>query len=210
MDFQERKDLSYAFFDPIANTTTYRTQLLINGLRFSDPITEKVSEGDVEEWVIINTTPDMHPLHLHLVRFQVIEKGYVLAGDGVAPNYIRADGAGSLPAPIPSYASYVPNTDPRGPDPSGTPTGLLVPDGPGNSLYARSGNETGWRDTVMVPPAQVNYDPNGANEVVNPGYVKVRASFDLPAGAQAPATYMYHCHILSHEEHEMMRPFTVQ
>jgi spore coat protein A, manganese oxidase len=217
LDFQERKDLSYAFYDPIAATTTYRTQLLINGLRFADPITEVITKDDVEEWVVINTTPDMHPLHLHLVKFQVIEKGHILAGaEGsnagvlpVPPNYIRADGAGALPEPILNYTSYVPNTDPRS-DPSGTPTGTLVPDTPGNSLYARSGNETGWKDTVMVPPAEIEYDPNGASEVVNPGYIKIRAKFDLPAGAQSPATYMYHCHILSHEEHEMMRPFTVE
>ena len=47
-------------------------------------------------------------------------------------------------------------------------------------------------------------------ERVVPAIEALRARFDLPAGAQSPATYMYHCHILSHEEHEMMRPFTVQ
>jgi spore coat protein A len=88
-----------------------------------------------------------------------------------------------------------------------------VPDTPGNSLYTRSGNETGWKDTVKVPPAQVEYDVNGGQEVVNPGYVRIRAMFSLPASADngggLGATYMYHCHILSHEEHEMMRPWTV-
>jgi spore coat protein A len=219
LDFQERKDLAYAFFDPISGTTFFRTQLLINGLRFADPITEIVSNDNVEDWVVINTTPDMHPLHLHLVRFQVIEKGHIKAGPGGTelsttpgadpPNYIRADGAGSLPAPIESYTEYDPNNDPRSDD-SGTPTGPLTPDTVGNSLYARSLNEVGWKDTVMVPPAEIEYDPNGAQEVVNPGYIRIRARFDLPAGADSPATYMYHCHILSHEEHEMMRPFTVE
>ncbi|QEM69794.1 hypothetical protein FO488_17620 [Geobacter sp. FeAm09] len=234
IDLQERKDAAYAFFDPIANTTVYRTELLINGLRFSDPITENVPHDAVEEWVIINTTPDMHPLHLHLVKFQIIEKGHIKAGPGGTPltdterallglppqpappeppfsppNYIRADGAGALPAPITSYTAYMPNTDPRD-DPSGTPTGTLVPDTPGNSLFARSGNEIGYKDMVKVPPAMVSYDPNAGGEVVNPGYVRIRARFDLPAGAQAPATYMYHCHIISHEDEEMMRPFTVK
>jgi len=208
IDFQERKDLTYAFIDPLSNTATYRTQLLINGLRFSDPITEVVSQNDVESWVVINTTPDMHPLHLHLVKFQVVEKGHIVAGPG-GQLYQRADGAGALPTPIETYATYSVNTDPRA-DASNTPVGTLVPDTDGNSLYARSGNETGWKDTVKVPPAQTAYDPNLGGEVMNPGYIIIRAKFDLPAGAQSPATYMYHCHILSHEEHEMMRPFTVE
>jgi hypothetical protein len=47
LDFQERKDDVYSFFDPIANSTFYRTQLLINGLRFADPITEKVIDENL-------------------------------------------------------------------------------------------------------------------------------------------------------------------
>jgi FtsP/CotA-like multicopper oxidase with cupredoxin domain len=54
---------------------------------------------------------------------------------------------------------------------------------------------------VMVPPAGT---PFGAfTDVVNPGYVKIRAKFTKIG------TYMWHCHILSHEENDMMRPFTV-
>lgn len=217
VDLQERKDEAYAFFDPIANTTVYRTELLINGLQFSDPITEVVAKNAVEEWVIINTTPDMHPIHLHLVKFQIIEKGHIKAGPhgtpltngDPPPNYQRADGVGAMPEAIPDYTEYMPNTDPRQDD-SGTPTGTLVPDTPGNSLYARSANEIGYKDMVKVPPAMTAYDPNGGGEVVNPGYVRIRARFDLPAGAQSPATYMFHCHIISHEDMEMMRPFTVK
>ncbi len=231
IDFQERKDPVYTYFDPIQGRNFYRTQLLINGLRFSDPITEVVNKNAVEEWVIINTTPDMHPLHLHLVKFQVIEKGHIKAGPGGTeilnsdlssslsflltlptqnpPAYVRADGAGALPPDIRNYTAYAPNIDPRS-DAFGNTIGVLVPDTTSNALHTRSGNEIGWKDTVKVPPAMTAYDPNGASEVVNPGYIRIRAKFDLPAGAEAPSTYMYHCHILSHEEHEMMRPFTVQ
>ncbi len=217
IDLQERKDEAYAYFDPIQNATFYRTELLINGLQFSDPITEVVNKNTVEDWIIINTTPDMHPIHLHLVKFQIIEKGHIKAGpegtplsdNSPPPNYVRADGAGAMPLPITQYTEFMPNTDPRHDD-SGTPTGTLIPDTPGNSLYARSGNEIGYKDMVKVPPAQIEYDPNGGGEVTNPGYVRIRAKFDLPAGAQSPATYMYHCHIISHEDMEMMRPFTVK
>lgn len=49
-------------------------------------------------------------------------------------------------------------------------------------------NERGWKDTFIVPP----------------GYVgRVAARFDQPG------RYVWHCHILSHEDHEMMRPFMV-
>jgi spore coat protein A, manganese oxidase len=54
--------------------------------------------------------------------------------------------------------------------------------------------ERGYKDTVKV----------------NPGtFTIVRARFDLPHGVSAPQTYVYHCHILEHEDNDMMRPFTV-
>ena len=54
--------------------------------------------------------------------------------------------------------------------------------------------ERGFKDTVKV----------------NPGYfTTVRAKYELPDGVTAPQTYVYHCHILEHEDNDMMRPFTV-
>jgi FtsP/CotA-like multicopper oxidase with cupredoxin domain len=45
---------------------------------------------------------------------------------------------------------------------------------------------------------------------VNPGsFTVIRAKFDLPAGVPAPQTYVHHCHIVEHEDNDMMRPFTV-
>jgi len=63
--------------------------------------------------------------------------------------------------------------------------------------------ETGWKDTAKAYPGEV---------------LKVKALFEVPAGAATipgsgtslPATYVYHCHILEHEENDMMRPFEVQ
>jgi spore coat protein A, manganese oxidase len=46
--------------------------------------------------------------------------------------------------------------------------------------------------------------------MANPGYfTTVRAKFDLPTGVAVPQAYVYHCHILEHEDNEMMRPFIV-
>ena len=49
--------------------------------------------------------------------------------------------------------------------------------------------ETGFKDTVIAYPGEVT---------------RIKASFDL-AGR-----YVWHCHIVEHEDHEMMRPFVVQ
>ena len=55
--------------------------------------------------------------------------------------------------------------------------------------------ERGFKDTVKA----------------NPGYfTTIRARFELPTGVTAPQDYVYHCHIVEHEDNDMMRPFTVR
>jgi len=55
-----------------------------------------------------------------------------------------------------------------------------------------------WKDTVKTYPGMVT---------------RVIAKFELPVGAQLrPGTklrYVWHCHMLEHEDNEMMRPFDV-
>jgi FtsP/CotA-like multicopper oxidase with cupredoxin domain len=122
------------------------------------PITEIVRLNDTEEWDIINTTVDAHPMHLHLVQFQVISRQ--------------------------SFAHFVPAyTD--------TVNQIFF-----QSSYLATGPvsgpeawEAGWKDTIDVPPGMVT---------------RIRAKFDI-----AGDKYVYHCHILSHEEHDMMRPLMV-
>jgi FtsP/CotA-like multicopper oxidase with cupredoxin domain len=46
--------------------------LNLNGLHFADQIAETPQVGTVEDWVYINMTGDTHPMHTHLVTFQVI------------------------------------------------------------------------------------------------------------------------------------------
>jgi spore coat protein A len=48
--------------------------LLLDGRMWSDPITEKPVQGTTETWSFVNITGDAHPIHLHLVRFQVIDR----------------------------------------------------------------------------------------------------------------------------------------
>ena len=127
------------------------------------PATEIVRLNDVEEWDIINTTVDAHPMHLHLVAFQVINRqafdqgSFVAAGTDAVNQIFTQSSYRNAPAssPIPPEAW-----------------------------------EAGWKDTVDCPPGMVT---------------RVRARFDIPGDR-----YVYHCHILSHEEHDMMRPLIVR
>lgn len=120
-------------------------------LMWDDPTTETPNLNDVEVWEIYNSTEDAHPIHLHLVSFQVQSR-----------QKFKAD------------------QDPE--------TGALsdirllgLPKSP-------EANELGWKDTVIMYPGQVT---------------RIIAKFDRPG------EYVWHCHILSHEDHEMMRRFEV-
>jgi spore coat protein A len=102
-------------------------------------ITENPALDSVEEWAIHNYTMDAHPIHLHLVQFQVLER---VTNDGLP------GGVSRLPEP----------------------------------------GEMGRKDTVIAYPGEVT---------------RIKAKFDV-AGL-----YVWHCHILEHEDNEMMRPYFV-
>ena len=76
-----------------------RMLMLINGTRWHEPVTERPELDSVEIWSFANATPDIHPIHLHLVRFQVLDRrpfdsdGYLLSGK---LNYL---GPAMAPAP---------------------------------------------------------------------------------------------------------------
>jgi spore coat protein A len=78
-----------------------------------------------------------------------------------------------------------PHGVPGGIDPTPFATGPMVPAPP---------EERGFKDTVKVNPGS---------------FTTIRARFDLPTGVEAPQDYVYHCHIVEHEDNDMMRPFTV-
>jgi len=54
--------------------------------------------------------------------------------------------------------------------------------------------ETGWKDTAKSYPGEV---------------LRIVATFDVPSDQQLPASYVCHCHILEHEENDMMFQFQV-
>jgi spore coat protein A len=140
--------------------------LNVNGVPFDSPATELPTVGDIEDWVYVNITGDTHPMHTHLVTFQVV---------------------GRTPFDVQAYEEAFEDEHgvPGGHDPTPFATGPKQPPDP---------SERGFKDTVKA----------------NPGtFTTIRARFDLPAGVTAPQKYVYHCHIVEHEDNDMMRPFTV-
>ncbi len=115
---------------------------MINDLHWED-ITEYPVLGTTEIWRFINESGMSHPMHMHLVQFQVLDR-----------------------QPFTRIAGEI------------VPTGPPVP--PDSS-------EAGWKDTAPVAPGEM---------------MRVIARFEDYAGL-----YAYHCHMLEHEDHEMMRQF---
>ncbi|MGA9978308.1 MAG: multicopper oxidase domain-containing protein [Candidatus Sulfotelmatobacter sp.] len=48
--------------------------LLLNASHWEMPVTEKPVLGSTEIWTLINPTNDTHPIHLHLVHFQILDR----------------------------------------------------------------------------------------------------------------------------------------
>jgi FtsP/CotA-like multicopper oxidase with cupredoxin domain len=99
------------------------------------PITENPALGSTEIWEIYNFTEDAHPIHIHEVQFQVVNRQ-------------------------PFHGNARPPED----------------------------WEKGFKDVVIAYPEEVT---------------RIKASFDLPG------LYVWHCHILEHEDNEMMRPYFI-
>jgi spore coat protein A len=104
------------------------------------------------------------------------------------PHLVGHQIIGRTPFDVNDYIAAVgagPNGVPGGTDPTPFATGPMEPPDP---------EERGFKDTTKV----------------NPGYfTTIRFRFELPAGVTGPQSYVHHCHILEHEDNNMMRPFTV-
>ena len=121
----------------------------INEKGYDDPVTEIVNLDTTEIWRFINTTDDAHPMHLHLVQFQILQRqGYDSAA--MARGQFQLIGLPRLPL----------------------------------------ANEAGWKDTAVVNPGEV---------------LSIIVRFEGFTGR-----YVFHCHMLEHEDNDMMRPYEVR
>jgi bilirubin oxidase len=105
-------------------------------LSWDHPITENPALGATEVWEIHNFTADAHPIHIHEVQFQVVNRQQFGRRNARRPERW----------------------------------------------------ETGYKDTVIAYPGEIT---------------RVKATFDNPG------LFVWHCHILEHEDNEMMRPYRV-
>jgi bilirubin oxidase len=111
-------------------------------MMWADAATETPALGSTEVWEICNYTEDAHPVHLHTVQFQVVNR----------QTFDTATGA--------------PAGRPRQPEPG----------------------ETGFKDMVIAYPGEVT---------------RIKVQFNTPG------RFVWHCHILEHEDNEMMRLLVV-
>ena len=113
-----------------------------------DPVTENPAVGATEVWEFYNTTADAHPMHIHEVVFEVVNRKDIVAGrDGEVMRPIQLDGplaAGAMGKRLQRDGDCL--------------------SGPGDA---------------------------GQGQFANPGQ------------------FVWHCHIVEHEDNEMMRPFRV-
>jgi spore coat protein A, manganese oxidase len=153
---------------------------LLNNLPYGTTQIETPRVDTVEQWNIINTTGDTHPIHLHLVQFQVLNRHKFKVANFLAANYA------GLPAPAGSEVGPWP-APPADAFTYGPP---VMPDA----------NEAGWKDTVKANPGEITrlLVPFGAG-----------AGAGVPFGKSFKGDYVWHCHILEHEDNEMMLRYKV-
>lgn len=126
-----------------------RAFLLLDDKRWDDPITIKPLLGSIEVWTLINLANSTHPIHIHLVNFQILDR---------------------QPFDVEHYKE----------------TGKILTTGP---AVLPALNERGWKDTVRANPSEIT---------------RIIMRFVPYSGL-----YPWHCHILEHEDHEMMRPYEI-
>jgi spore coat protein A, manganese oxidase len=113
-----------------------------------DEVTENPAVGATEVWEFYNATGDGHPMHVHEVAFEVVNRQDIFVDEED------------------ETVQVVPGSIPMPPEPW----------------------ETGRKDTVIAYPGQVT---------------RVRAQFNTSG------QYVWHCHIVEHEDNEMMRPYRI-
>jgi spore coat protein A len=117
-------------------------------LEWRMPVTENPMVGATEVWELYNATADAHPIHIHEVVFEVVNRQDIFVDEDA------------------HQVEVVPGSTPTSPEPW----------------------ETGFKDTVIAYPGQVT---------------RVRAQFNTPG------QFVWHCHIVEHEDNEMMRPYRI-
>jgi FtsP/CotA-like multicopper oxidase with cupredoxin domain len=142
---------------------------LLNSTIWDEPASETPTLGSTEVWHIINTTGDAHPIHLHLVQFQLISRQRFNVAQF---SKVYQSGMGGGAPDVTPYLIGQPRPPQLG--------------------------ETGWKDTYITYPGEVT------SVIVR--FAPQDDDPDFAFDATAEPGYVWHCHILEHEDNEMMRP----
>ena len=194
------------YFGESARTYDDFKSVTVQGQKTS--FSELPEEGTTEIWEIVNITADAHPIHLHLVQFQLMNRQHFDVDEYLATYEASFPGGAYLQGFGPPFDYRAANNPHSGGKEGGNPDVvpfLRPPVAPPLSY------EKGWKDTVVAYPGQVTR-------------LAVRwAPTDLPVGAPrgqlvfpfdptggGVQNYVWHCHIIDHEDNEMMRPHAVQ
>ena len=156
--------------------------MFLDGKKWGATISELPILGATEIWEVVNLTVDAHPIHLHLTQFQPHSRQDVDA-DGYRAEWF------TLNPVVPTETVTNPNLAP-----------YLV--GPAEEPQE---NEQGWKDTFVMFPGQVSRIVVRFQPIDTP----LGTFIDYPFDATAEPGYVWHCHILDHEDNEMMRPYKV-
>lgn len=187
----------------------------------SDGVSETPRVGSTELWEIVylSTMPGAsHPVHVHLSQFQVLNRQTFNTSQYLV-DWKKAFGArGSSPAPLPagctagSYcADYGPPLSYSTPNKDGALGGnLAFSDYLQGGITAPTQAESGWKDTADAHAGEVlrilvRWTPSSAPLVANQSY----AGQNLYAFDPTQGYYVWHCHVITHEDNEMMRPYRV-
>lgn len=73
--------------------------MLLSRKHWSEPVTEVVRLGSVEIWSMANLTQDTHPMHLHSVRFQILDRRNFSVDDYLSDETLRYTGPAISPRP---------------------------------------------------------------------------------------------------------------
>lgn len=173
----------------------------LNNLRYTTDDIELPRQGDVEQWNIINNTPDPHPIHLHLVHYRILGRQSFDHGTWIQQN------------PRPRLGvRWAPSVEPY-------LNGPLVPPAAwesGKKDVVRADGKQVTRIIVRFPTeAELGFDPDATFAAPTAtASAGAHAEHDLgdtePTEVTTPKTlqgYMWHCHILDHEDHDMMLRF---
>jgi spore coat protein A len=158
-------------------------KVTLDGQLYRNPATELPQAGTTEDWQVANLTEDTHPIHLHLVQFLLVSR-QKFRSDDYLKDWQKLNQT-TYPGTPPYFVK--PKTPPIHPYLQGEP-------------IAPPPSERGWKDTIQMNPGEVT---------------TIRVRFTSQDGSPYPFDpslgpgYVWHCHMLEHEDNEMMRPLKV-